>query len=170
MVDGCGFFRGFVELVELDAAKFLETAAELYRRAPIRHLILTGVRPVAAALFASPQLRRILSLGLLRNNLGDAEVAILARSPHLGRLTWLDLTLNSVGSAGVEALAASPDLPRLGYVGLRSNPVDDPTPTHADGYDQTSPAARALMTKYGPRDWLDARERSKWPPDRDALA
>jgi uncharacterized protein (TIGR02996 family) len=169
LVDACGFLRGFVDYVALDAARFLATAPELYRTAPVLHLELSGVKPVAAELFASPHLARIESLTLLRNQLGDAEVELLARSPHLGRLAWLDLGLNEIGPAGVEALAASDRLPRLGYVGLLGNPVDDPTPQHADGYDATSVVGAALQAKYGPRDWLDARERATWPPDRDAV-
>jgi uncharacterized protein (TIGR02996 family) len=165
----CGFLRGFVELVELDAAKFLATAPDLYARAPILHLDLTGVEPVAEQLFASPHLARIESLSLLRNELRDAEIALLAGSPYLKRLAWLDLGLNKVGPAGLEALAASDRLPRLGYVSLMSNPVDDPTPKHADGYERTSPVARALQEKYGTRAWLDARERGTWPPPRDAV-
>jgi len=169
LVDACGFLRGFVELVELDAARFLQTAPELYRRAPILHLDLTGVKPVAAKLFASPYLARIESLGLVRNDLGDAEVARLAASPYLGRLAWLDLGVNAIGAAGLDALAASDRLPRLGYVSLLANDVDDPTPKHCDGYERTSPAAQALIDKYGPRAWLDARERGTWPPHRDAV-
>ena len=169
LVDECGFLRGFVELVELDAAKFLATAPELYRRAPILHLELTGVKAVAAQLFASPHLDRIESLSLLRNKLDDADAAVLASSPHLGRLAWLDVGLNAIGPAGLEALAASMHLPRLGYVGLAGNPVDDPTPRHADGYEHTSAAAEALMAKHGRRAWLDATQRPVWPPDRDAV-
>jgi uncharacterized protein (TIGR02996 family) len=169
LVDGCGFLRGFVELVRMDAGRFLATAPVVYRAAPVLHLELSGVKPVAADLFASPYLARIESLGLLRNELGDHEVALLAGSPHLGRLAWLNLGLNEIGEAGLEALAASDHLPRLGYVSLMSNPVDDPTPRHADGYDATSPVALALQERYGRRDWLDARERANWPPDRDAV-
>jgi uncharacterized protein (TIGR02996 family) len=169
LVTSCVFVRGFVEWVAIDAARFLATAPELYRTAPVLHLDLTGVKPVAAALFASPHLARIESLGLLRNELGDAEVALLAKSPYLRQLAWLNLNLNEIGEAGLEALAASDRLPRLGYVSLASNRVEDPTPRHADGYDATSSVARALMAKYGPRDWLDARERAVWPPHRDLV-
>ncbi len=169
LVAGCAFLRGFVELVELDAGRFLATAPELYRRAPILHLVLTGVKPVAAELFASPRLARIASLTLLRNRLDDTDVEELARSPHLGRLRWLDLGLNSVGAGGLEAVAASDRLPLLGYLGFSGNLVADPTPRHADEYDRTSPAAEALQDRHGRRDWLDARPRGTWPPDRDAV-
>jgi len=160
------YVRGFVEWVKLDAEAFLAAAPELYRRAPVLHLDLTGVKPAAAALFASPYLERIVSLNLWDNDLGDAEADTLARSPHLSRLTWLDLGHNQIGAAGIEALAASERLPRVGYLGLRYNAAPDPTPQHADGYDATSLAAQELMKKYGRREWLDAYERPVWPPHR----
>ncbi len=169
LVDSWQFLRGFTDVVTLDAARFLTTAPELYRRAPVLHLNLTGVQPVAAELFQSPHLERIQSLNLRRNGLGDAEVAALAASPHLANLRWLELGINKIGAAGLEALAASRHLPRLGYVGFATNAVPDPTPRHADEYDATSPVAEELQRKYGPRPWLDARPRWQWPPPRDAV-
>lgn len=83
LVDAWRFLRGFVEDVKLDAARFLTVAPELYRRAPVLHLDLTGVKPVAAELFQSPHLARIQSLGLPHNGLGDTEIAALADSPTL---------------------------------------------------------------------------------------
>jgi len=169
LVDKLQFLRGFPEVVTLDAAAFLERADELYRRAPILHLDLTGVTAVAARLFASPQLARIRSLRLNGNRLGDAEVALLAASPHLGNLAWLDLGSNQIGAAGLEALAASQALPKLGYVGFAFNAVEDPTPRHADEYDATSAEGKRLQAAYGPRAWLDAKRRYTWPPPRDAV-
>jgi uncharacterized protein (TIGR02996 family) len=169
LVDEWGFLRGFVDDVKLDAARFLTVAPELYRRAPVLHLDLTGVKPVAAALFQSPHLARIQSLGLLHNGLGDAEIAALAASPHLANLRWLNLNNNKIGAAGLEALAASRNLPRLGYLGFSSNAIPDPTPQHADQYDASSRVGEELQRKYGPRPWLDARPRWRWPPQRDAV-
>ncbi len=169
LVDSWQFLRGFTDVVTLDAARFLTVAPELYRRAPVLHLDLTGVKPVAAQLFQSAHLDRIQSLYLLRNGLGDAEVAALAASPHLANLRWLDLSLNKIGAAGLEALAASRNLPRLGYVGFSTNAIPDPTPQHSDEYDATSPVGEELQRKYGPRPWLDARPRWRWPPPRDAV-
>jgi hypothetical protein len=169
LVDRWQFLRGFTDVVTLDAARFLTVAPELYRRAPVLHLDLTGVRPVAAELFQSPHLERIQSLNLLRNGLGDAEVAALAASPHLANLRWLELSNNKIGAAGFEALAASTNLPRLGYLGFSTNLARDPTPQHADTYDATSPVAEELQRKYGSRPWLDARPHWRWPPPRDAV-
>lgn len=160
------FIRGFVEWVRFDAAEFLRIAPELYRRAPVLHLELKGVKPVAEELFRSPHLSRIVSMHLWGNDLEDAEAMILACSPHLGRLAWLELGNNKIGEAGLEALAASDRLPRVGYVGFMFNAIENPTPTHADGYDSTSTLARRWMEKYGHREWLDAYERPVWPPNR----
>jgi len=163
------YLRGFVEVVTLDAAAFLARAGELYRRAPVLHLDLTGAAPVAAALFSSPHLARIQSLNLAGNALGDAEAALLAGSPQLANLTWLDLSRNKIGATGLEAIAASDRLPRLGYLDFSGNAVADPTPQHADEYDAQSAVAKQLQAKYGPRAWLDAKPRSSWPPPRDAV-
>ncbi|HEX5288747.1 MAG TPA: TIGR02996 domain-containing protein [Streptosporangiaceae bacterium] len=169
LVAGYQFFRGFVEAVWLDAARFLARAGELYERAPVLQLYLSGAAPVARELFASPHLRRIRGLSLLRCELGDAEAGLIASSPYLSELEWLDLGLNHVGTAGVTALAASAGLPRLGYVGLLGNAVDDPTPQHADDYDADSLLATELQARYGRREWLSAHSRAVWPPDRDLV-
>ena len=169
LVAGYQFFRGFVEAVWLDAATFLARAPELYERAPVLQLYLSGAGPVARELFASPYLRRIRGLSLLRCELGDSEAGLIASSPCLTELEWLDLGLNHIGAAGVTALAASSGLPRLGYVGLRGNAVDDPTPRHADGHDADSPLAADLQARYGRREWLSTHLRAVWPPDRDLV-
>jgi uncharacterized protein (TIGR02996 family) len=170
LVGGFGFYRGFVESVRIDATAFVDLAPRLYRLAPVLQLDLSGVAPVAGRLFGSPHLRQIRTLSLLRNELGDAEVELLAASPHLGELRWLDLSLNRIGAAGLEALAASPNLPRLEWLGFRVNAVGDPTPQHADEYDADSAVARELQARYGPRAWLSAHRRPEWPPDRDCYA
>lgn len=170
LVGGFGFYRGFVESVQIDADAFVDLAPRLYRLAPVLQLDLSGVAPATGRLFGSPHLRQIRTLSLLRNELGDAEVELLAASPHLGELRWLDLGLNRIGAAGLEALAASPNLPRLEWLGFSVNAVGDPTPQHADEYDADSAVARELQARYGPRAWLSAHRRPEWPPDRDCYA
>jgi hypothetical protein len=168
-VSGYHFLRGFVDLVEVDTEWFLESADELSAMAPVLHLDLLDARLVVEDLSRSAWLERIVSISLRDNGLGDAEATLIADSPHLRNLEWLDLSNNQIGAAGLEALAASENLPRLGFVDLRWNAVDDPTPQHADEYDATSPTAEALQAEYGHREWLDARPRYRWPPDRDAV-
>ena len=105
-------------------------------------------------------------MSFLRCDFGDAEAEQLAASPWLSHLEWLDLSHNHIGPAGLEAIAASPHLPKLGYLCIDGNDVPDPTPRFADEYDTTSAEARRLVEAYGPREWLDARPRWKWPPSR----
>lgn len=168
-VSGYQFFRGFIELVNVDAEWFLESADELYDLAPILHLDLTDAAPVAEDLFRSEWLARIVSINLMRNDFSDAEARMIAECPHLRNLEWLDLSHNQIGDAGLEALAASENLPRLGYVDFSYNAAEDPTPQHADEYDATSLVAETWQQKYGHREWLDAHPRYRWPPDRDAV-
>lgn len=168
-VTGYQFLRGFVDLVDVDAEWFLESADELYDLAPILHLDVTDAKLVVEDLFRSEWLERIVSISLMRNDLGDAEAQLIAASPYLRNLEWLDLSHNQIGVEGLEALVASANLPRLGYVNFSDNAVDDPTPQHADEYDATSLAAEGLQQKYGHREWLDAHPRYRWPPDRDAV-
>jgi hypothetical protein len=168
-MSGWGFLRGFVEVADIDAEWFTEVADEIYAMAPILHLTLTDACLVTEDLFNSPQLARIKSISLTRNDFGDAEAAVLSRSPYLGNLEWLDLSHNRIGADGLEVLAASTGLPRLGYLDFRWNAAPDPTPRHADEYDATSTAALALQERYGPREWLDAHSRWTWPPERDSV-
>jgi uncharacterized protein (TIGR02996 family) len=168
LVTGWHFERGFVGNVGIDAARFLATAPEIYRRAPVLDLNLRGVRPVARELFASPHLSRIRSMWLVRADLGDAEAIALAESPYLGALEWLDLGANRIGAAGLDALAASERLPRLAYVGFMGNAIPDPTPRFADEYDADTREAAELQRRHGRREWLSAHPRPLWPPDRDA--
>ncbi|MEP7022534.1 MAG: hypothetical protein ABJB47_01715 [Actinomycetota bacterium] len=180
LVTEWSFMRGFVGCAKIDAARFLTVAPELYRRAPVVHLILTGVQPVASELFASPHLGRIRSLSIngswfrdvstgyvVWEQIGDDEVRSLAQSPHLAELEWLQMYNNLITEAGLDALAASPNLPRLGYLDFSGNKADDPTPRFADDYDYTCAAAEELQRRYGHREWLDARVRAHWPPSRD---
>jgi uncharacterized protein (TIGR02996 family) len=177
-----GYLRGFVGSVKMDATRFLATAPQLFRLAPVEHLHLTGVPAAAAGLFASPYLQRIQALSLpgrwernpQTNNVeweqfGDTEASLLAASPHLAGLEWLDLTNNVIGPAGLEALAASANLPSLGYLGFSGNQTADPTPRHADEYDGYSREARELEGRYGHKDWLDPRPRAHWPPGTDEV-
>jgi hypothetical protein len=106
---------------------------------------------------------------MVAENLGDGAAIALASSQHLTELEWLDLRNNQIGQAGLEALAASERLPGLGFLGFSGNAAADPTPRHADEYDRDTREAAELQNKYGSRDWLSARVRTVWPPDRDAV-
>ena len=168
LVDKLRFVRGFVEDVTMAAAAFLRTAPELYRRAPILHLQLTALSPVARAVFASPHLTRLRSLDLFRCDLGDEDLAFLA-SRDLPNLRWLNLDANRIGRDGLDALCASQSLPRLGYVALRDNAVPDPLPGLVDDYATETLLSAELRQKHGPVRWLDYNRFRDWPPERDAM-
>ena len=129
-VKGYQFHRGFVELVRMPAADFLQHADLLFALAPILHLDLTEAREVAGTLFGSPHLMRIRSLSLEDCDLGDDEVVCLAKSLFVGQLRWLSLAQNYVDREGVEALATSTSLRNLRYLDLSGN-LFDPTEQYA---------------------------------------
>jgi hypothetical protein len=170
------FYRGFVEQVRMSARDFLAHGERLYGRAPVLHLDLVELKPLAAEVFQSPLLARIHSMRLWRNHLGDREMALLAASPHVGRLRWLDLTYNKIGNAGIEALSASSNLPALRYVDLADNPAENPTPRigetdtlsneimHVD----VPQVARDLEQRFGKKPWLSGPFGTAiFPPERD---
>ncbi len=161
-VDRYWFFRGFVELIEIDASQFLANAEELYRLAPIRRLALKNVAPVVEELFSSPHLSRIVSLTMAVQQLGDREVEVLARSPHLRKLAWLSLRGNDVTVAGVEAMAASSGLPALVHVNFWGNPAyEDVREAVGEEMGQIVWIHRALHPlehRYGRKAWLHTVE------------
>jgi uncharacterized protein (TIGR02996 family) len=169
------FLRGFVEQVRMTARDFLAHGAEVYARAPILHLDLVELAPLAREVFGSPLLGRIHSLRLTRNKLDDAAAESLAASPHLGNLRWLDLTYNQITQRGLDAICASTNLPALRFVDLGDNIVDDPTPrigetdvmTNAIVRVEIPQAARALEARFGKRPWLSYESAGTFPPERD---
>jgi hypothetical protein len=168
LVDAWRFVRGFVEDVRMDAAAFLRTAPDLFRRAPILHLQLKALAPVTRAVLSSPHLARLRSLDLSRGDLGDEGVALLA-SCDLPNLRWLNLDFNNIGRSGLDALCASRSLPRLAYVSLMSNAVPDPLPGLVDDYTTETLLARELREKHGPVRWLDFMHFRDWRPERDTM-
>lgn len=160
LADEVQYRRGFVELVTLDAARFLEVGDDIFALAPVRHANLTGTKTVFADLCNSPLLGRLRSLGLSNNQLDDDDVARLAASPNAANLRWLGLSHNEIGMRGWEAIAASPHLKRLRYVGTSANPF---APALAEGIDgvggsvvatSANQAAHQLEEKHGHLLWL----------------
>jgi len=153
--------RGFPEVVKMSAESFLSTGAEVYRRAPVRHLIVTDATGFLDQLMASPLLRRLASLDLTGNPIGDEGVETLVRSPHLGRLRFLSLSWTGAGKRGAEALAAAQTLPRLQYLDFVGNDVElTPKPAAQDAIsgellEVEYPAlGKELADVYGPKPWL----------------
>jgi uncharacterized protein (TIGR02996 family) len=75
---------------------------------------------LARLLAEAPNLRR---LRLSRLALTDTHVAALAASPDAARLVSLDLTSNALGNPGALALAQSPHLANLRRIALAANPI-----------------------------------------------
>ena len=154
--------RGFVSHVRLDAASFLEHAAELFARFPIRHISLDGAVDLIDELAACPYLERLVDLSIRWSQLEDHHVATLAASPHIRNLRDLDLYANRIGIAGYEALCASPNLIELLDITLGNNAAPEPTPhwtsSDTDGYyvDSLPPIGVELERKYGRKRWLRA--------------
>jgi uncharacterized protein (TIGR02996 family) len=169
--------RGYVERVTLPAQTFIDHHQELYRRAPIRHLVLTEVVG-AERVFGSRALARITSIAISKSKIGDRGARAIASSPHLGKLRWLGLSFCGIGREGLEALAASDKLPSLQYLGFRNNSVPDPTPRtagadfHGKATDSVHPAeGKELMRRFGARPWLSIEplDYATWPPDPDCV-
>jgi uncharacterized protein (TIGR02996 family) len=144
------FVRGFPERVTLTAESFLAHADTLFRRAPVRHLILTEVGKLLpqiadsphldrvrmlefrtfsgqeiGTLVRSPHLRGLTGLILRFGGLEDEDAAVLAAAPTLARLTTLDLYGSLLEPEGVQAIAASPYLGGLTDLVLGDNALGD---------------------------------------------
>lgn len=177
LVSGWQLRRGFPELVEMTAASFLEHGQEVYRRAPVRHLILTEAAGRIGNLAASPLLARLTSLDLSGNRIGDDGVELLLRSPYLTRIRLLGLSHTGIGPRGAEALAATTALPQLRYVHFVGNPVEiTARPAGEDPIDgrlvevEYPPFGRELMERFGKLPWLTFTSPNPandlyWPPD-----
>lgn len=164
--------RGFVEHVRLSMHDFLVHGATLFQLAPIRHLDLSFSPGAAEQLFASPLLSTVRSLNLDCCQLGDQEMRWLAASPYLRELEWLELLRNNIGMPGARALAASTMLPQLRYVGFFGNAVD---PTEELFFDQgcvvggaLPEQGQALEAEFGRIPWLHLDAATSWdvPPQR----
>jgi uncharacterized protein (TIGR02996 family) len=124
---GCScweYRRGFVEGAGLPASAFLSQAAALFRSGPVREVKLYQAGTVMPDLAGCPYLGRVRILDLESNDLGDADIEILAASPHLTELSALLLWCNRVGDDGVRALLGG-SLPRLGRLDLSNNMIGD---------------------------------------------
>jgi hypothetical protein len=155
-------YRGFIERVAMRAGRFLELADELFRLAPIRHLVLICVPAVVDELAASPHLARIRSLSLPRHSgadeLSDDTVARLVASPHLGQLAHLRLVhQQGLTAPAFERIATAATLPQLShleiYTPLRLGDHDAAT------YDPIGRSERMIaydtpMRAVQPKDWI----------------
>lgn len=169
------FIRGFVDRVVIDARAYLEHTDELYRRAPIRQLVLTGVGDLAPTIAQDPRLSQIRWLSIDgKPTIGDAGLAAIAASPHLRGLRVLEVSFQGLSMAGLEALCASKQLPSLVYTNVAGNGFEDPIEGYGtdwmtgrivpDGV-YLSPFGKELEKKYGELAWLHGPSRLRhFPP------
>jgi uncharacterized protein (TIGR02996 family) len=162
-------YRGFVERVGVRALRFLELAEELFRLAPIRHLVVIGVPEVVDELAACPHLDRIRSLSLTRygreDDLTDDTLQRLIASPHLGNLAHLRLVNQPQLTRRVyEDVVTAPTLP-----GLSSFEVYEPVVSwsHQEPaiYDPRGRAERMIVfdtpiPARRSKDWIAGLERN----------
>jgi uncharacterized protein (TIGR02996 family) len=119
---GWAFARGLLDEVEIEVARFVESADEVLRAAPVAGLRIRidgweGVR----ALTGCRRLRQVRRLTLVGGRMGGAGTRILAESPHVGGLKALALPDQSLGQPGAQALAGSRYLGALEVLDLTGN-------------------------------------------------
>jgi uncharacterized protein (TIGR02996 family) len=110
------FVRGFPERVTLTAGSFLAHADTLFRRAPVRHLILTEVGKLLPQIADSPHLDHVRVLEF--RTFWGQKIRALVRSPHLGNLTELILRFSGLEDRDADVLADAPRLARLRVLDL----------------------------------------------------
>lgn len=161
-------FRGFVDSVTIDARTYLERRDELYRRVPVRQLLLTHVGDLAPQIASDPRLAQLVSLTFAEDPIGDAGLAAIVASPHLRALKLLQVSFQNLTMAGLEALCVSKQLPSLIYVNVAGNKF--PTPDEEFSTDwmsgyivresiQLPPLGEELERKYGDLAWLHGPSR-----------
>jgi uncharacterized protein (TIGR02996 family) len=177
------FIRGFVEKVVINAKDYLSRADELYRVAPIRHLVLSEVGDLVIDVARDPHLAQLVSLTLgntsRKNPIGDAGIAAIAASPYLRKLKSLEAARQDIGMEGLEALCASKELPALIYTNLVSNRFENPEEGYgtdwATGRPDLNgaylpPLGKQLEAKFGYLPWLHAPSQLRhFPPLDDEL-
>jgi len=120
------FRRGLIETVNVEARLFLRRAADLFRRAPVRHVRFLDVGSTLDRLMQSPYLARLSALTISNQHIDERLTRSLVESPHLGGLRSLNIGRNRVGDRGAERLAWSPRFGNLTSLDLSDNAVGDP--------------------------------------------
>ncbi len=176
LVDGCLFIRGFIEYIKIDAARFLDIGRNLYSLAPIRHLDLTGVKPVIERIFSSELLGQAIGLYMTTQDLDDDDMKLLAECPYLSKVALLEINENNIGEPGLAELATTKNLPNLDWVNFHNNPTEDPTDGYAiepiggwvtDAW--RSEAGKKLEEQFGYQKWIHGPHRfpQRYPPLMD---
>ena len=111
-----GSCAGFVEPVTLLPEYFIERGEELFRLAPVRHVILTDMRGHLPALAKCRWLESVATLEF--RTLAGAKISDLLSSPHLTRLTNLILRFSGIEDEDAAVLANHPAVARLATLDL----------------------------------------------------
>jgi uncharacterized protein (TIGR02996 family) len=93
--------------------QFQATAAAWFGRAGVQVVELFGKTKRLSAIYSSPVLANLHTLGLGDLDAKDEEIVALTRSPQLANLHALYIDQRRLSAAGVTALANSPHLTRL---------------------------------------------------------
>jgi hypothetical protein len=155
------FHRGFVEALTIPAMSLMTRREEIITQSPVRHLNIVAVdgaeilEPLLVLLEGDGYLRRVVSLRLDGQNIGDEHVKYLDRESLAG-LRWLSLANNNIGPDGALILTRG-NLSRLQFVDLHGNPFD---PVERLTFDQGIVVDRS--TAHVPEDfprvsWLERR-------------
>jgi uncharacterized protein (TIGR02996 family) len=124
MVKSWQFRRGFIEWVQMTAARFLRHGGFLLRFAPVRSVSFLGeVGARLSKLASSPYLARLSELDMVKVGLSGEGTQVLASSAYLANLTSLYLSGNDIGDLGAAALASSPHLANLTRLNLNGNRI-----------------------------------------------
>ena len=119
------FRRGFLDSAHVRPKDLAAFGEELFRRAPLRHVRLSGIfgDPALRALAASSHLAKVRSLEFYYFRLDAPRLAALLASPHLGGLRALHLNGCVIGPDGARLLAGSPNLAGLTALRLRNGDI-----------------------------------------------
>jgi uncharacterized protein (TIGR02996 family) len=174
------FVRGFVDRVSLDARRYLDHAGDIYRRAPIRQLVLTGAGELVAEVVRDPRIAQLVWLTFEgKPTIGDAGIAAIAASPHVRSLLVLGVADQGITRSGLDLLCASQALGALVYANVTGNQFDSPVEGFGTEWSTgridlsgayLPPLGHELEAKFGTIAWLHAPSRLRqFPPDPEGV-
>ncbi len=120
------FRRGFVEVVDTTADRFLAAARRFLALVPVRELRLRNADRRIPELAALPIFARVESLDFANNTLGaGSRITRFFGTADLPRLRTVKLRNNRLWAEAITELAATPVAPQLARLDLSGNPFAD---------------------------------------------
>ncbi len=120
------FRRGFVEVVDTTADRFLAAARRFLALVPVRELRLRNADRRVADLTQLPIFSRVEVLDLANNSFGaENRITRFFGTAELPRLRTLRLRNNRLWAEAITELAATPIAPQLERLDLSGNPFAD---------------------------------------------